>query len=136
MRAQLKWILTLVAVAVVCVGAAPALAVDGSLDGMTFIGETGVVGEKGDPEEFVFADGDFDPLACHQWGFDATPYTETETEDGDIHFVAEHTNEDGDRMRWEGIVAGDSLAGSMLYWQGEKPPVEYWFEAEAKAASE
>jgi hypothetical protein len=130
MRLKIGRSLVLVVLAVVCVHVAPVRAASGLLDGKTFKGETGKVAEQGDPEVFVFASGEFDPIACHEWGFYATPYTVTEENDGEIHFVAEHTNQDGDRMRWEGVVDGDLLKGSMWYWHGDDRPEEYWFEAD------
>src|SRR5262245_61402380 len=62
---------------------------EGPLDGRRFAGETGEKGKaKGEPESFVFADGRFDPLDCHQWGFSAAPYT-ARSEAGVVHFEAE-----------------------------------------------
>ncbi len=107
--------------------AAPPALAGGLLDGRTFTGQTGEAGkDSGDAEDFVFADGTFDPLACHEWGFGAAAYTATT--DGDaITFEAEHTNADGDRMRWVGRVVGDALEGTMTYWHGDDPAKEYWF---------
>src|SRR6185369_16037479 len=53
-----------------------ARAAAGPLDGKRFVGETGEVGkEKGEKEEFVFKDGTFDPIGCHQYGFTAAAYS-------------------------------------------------------------
>lgn len=138
MNVQSRWSIVLAAAGVLCFGAATAIAAGGPLDGRRFDGETGEVGKQGEPEEFVFADGEFDPLGCHEWGFSATPYMATEEEDGTIRFVAEHTNEDGNRMRWEGVVAGDSMTGSMWYWESadSDDSSEYWFEAEDQGGDE
>ena len=136
MRVCSRWSLALAAATALCLGAAPALAGDGPLDGRKYQGETGEAGKQGEPEEFVFADGEFDPRGCHEWGFYATPYTATQEEDGTIRFVAEHTNEDGNRMRWEGTVAGDMLSGSMWYWEGDGEPSEYWFKGEDEGGDE
>jgi len=105
----------------------PVYASDGLLDGKTFAGETGEKGKaKGDKERFVFADSKYDPLGCHKYGFSGTSYT-ARAEGDSITFVAEHSNEKGDRMRWEGTVRGDTLEGVMTYWQGKKAPRAYWF---------
>jgi len=102
-------------------------AAQGLLDGRTFVGETGEKGKtKGDKENFVFANGMFDPLACHKYGFSNTAYT-SKAEGGAVTFVADHSNKKGDRMRWEGTVKGERLEGVMTYWQGKKTPQEYWF---------
>lgn len=103
----------------------------GPLDGRAFIGETGEKGKvKGDPESFVFADGQFDPTACHQYGFSATPYQAT-VDGAKTSFVAEHANKAGDRMRWEGTVEGGNLEGKMTYWEGKNAAQEYWFKGTA-----
>jgi hypothetical protein len=103
-------------------------AAQGLLDGKTFVGETGEKGTtKGDKEDFVFANGMFDPLACHKYGFSITTYT-AQAEGDAVTFVADHSNKKGDRMRWEGTVKGEKLDGIMTYWQGKKAPREYWFK--------
>jgi len=108
-------------------GAAEGKSLPGLLDGRTFTGETGEKGKsKGDKEDFVFKDGLFDPLACHKYGFSGTPY-QGKKEGEAISFEAEHSSKKGDRMQWAGTVMGDALEGKMLYWQGKKAPVEYWF---------
>ena len=108
---------------------AVAAAAGGALEGKRFAGETGEAGKtKGDPEEFVFADGKFDPLACHQYGFAATPYSARPEGDA-VAFEAEHGNAKGERMRWVGTVRGDRLEGTMTYWDAERQASEYWFKA-------
>lgn len=109
------------------VGAAEEKSPPGLLDGKTFTGETGEKGKnKGNKEDFVFKDGHFDPLACHKYGFSATPY-QGKKEGEAISFEAEHSNKKGDRMKWAGTIKKDALEGKMVYWQGKKAPVEYWF---------
>ena len=122
--------LPLVPMLLLAVLAAPLGALSGPLDGHKFSGETGEKGKaKGDPEDFVFAAGELDPLACHKYGFAKAPYQATE-EGGAIRFVAEHTNAKGERMKWTGTVRGDLLEGTMQYWPkpGGKPS-DYWFKA-------
>ena len=113
---------------VLAVAADPAHA-GGPLDGRTFAGETGEQGKsKGDPETFVFADGKFDPLQCHPWGFAATPYTST-AEEGAVRFAAEHRNAKGERMKWSGVVRGETLEGTMTFWDDDGKARDYWFRA-------
>ena len=105
----------------------PVNASNGLLDGKTFAGETGEKGKaKGDKEQFIFADNKYDPLACHKYGFSSTSYT-AQAKGNSITFIAEHSNEKGDRMRWYGTAQGNTLEGVMTYWQGKKAPREYWF---------
>ena len=87
----------------------------GPLDGRRFVGETSEAGaEHGSPEEFVFQDGRFDPLACHQYSFSATPYQAT-AEGGAVRFKAETLSETEGRMRWTGKVEGDRIEGMVLW---------------------
>ena len=105
----------------------PVYASDMLLDGKTFVGETGEKGKaKGDKEQFIFADNKYDPVACHKYGFSSTSYT-AQAKGDTITFIAEHSNKNGDRMRWEGTSRGVTLEGVMTYWQGKKAPREYWF---------
>jgi hypothetical protein len=113
------------------IAAAPT-ATKGPLDGMSFTGQTGEKGkEKGDAETFQFSKGMFDPQACHAWGFAATPYKAKTSKEGTT-FEAEHTNAKGERMKWSGTVKGDTLSGTMTYWDASKKPTEYWFKATKK----
>jgi hypothetical protein len=110
--------------------ASPASPGRASLDGRTYAGETGEQGkEQGDPETFVFADGQFDPLQCHPWGFAATPYTATA--DGEaVRFEAEHGNPKGERMKWSGVVRGAILEGTMTFRDAAGKEQAYWFKAQ------
>lgn len=118
--------------ALLVLSATAAAAAKGPLDGKAFRGETGEQGKaKGDKEEFVFKDGTFDPLECHQYGFAATAYKAT-VEGETVRFEADHTNKKGDRMRWVGTVKGDLLEGTMTYWEGKQAPAPYWFKATLK----
>jgi hypothetical protein len=121
-KTTLLAVLLLLAAAVVTASEGDA----GLLDGRTFRGETGEKGKAGEPEDFVFADGRFDPVACHAYGFAATPYTASV--DGEVTtFVAEHTNDKGERMRWSGTVRGTSLEGTMVFWDAAGNASDWWF---------
>jgi hypothetical protein len=100
----------------------------GPLDGRRFRGETGEKGKaKGDPESFVFADGRFDPLDCHRWGFAAAPYT-ARSEGDAVHFEAETVSPKEGSMVWKGKVQRDTLEGTMVWRKAGQDPIEYWFK--------
>src|SRR5262245_52135245 len=102
----------------------------GPLDGRRFAGETGEKGKaKGDKEDFLFADGRFDPLGCHQWGFSAAPYT-ARSEGGAVHFEAETVSPKEGSMVWKGQVHRDILEGTMVWRKAGQEPIESWFKGE------
>lgn len=105
----------------------PAVAQGGALDGKTFAGKLGETGKKGDKDEFIFKDGTFESKACEKYGFGNAPYTTTAGEHTTT-FKAETTNDKGDKMEWEGTVAGILISGTATLNQEGKPPVEYWFK--------
>ena len=111
----------------------PAAGGSGPLDGQRFAGETGEMGqEKGDPEEFVFQNGEFDPLACHQYGFSAAPYEARAAADG-VHFTAETVSAKEGRMKWSGTVLGDRIEGTVVWEKEGQAPIEYWFKGSLAA---
>jgi len=87
---------TLVARALAIVFAAGALTISmparasNDLDGKTF---TGTIGEKGktegQPDEFIFAGGQFHSTSCDKYGFKAAEYNAV-TENGVTAFVRVH----------------------------------------------
>jgi hypothetical protein len=109
-----------------------AVPVGPSLDGKTFVGETGEEGKPaGAPETFVFADGKLDPLECHRSGFQAGAYT-AEAEGETVIFSAETLSPKQGKMRWSGTVLGDQLEGVMSWYKGKKL-VKHWFRGKLKA---
>lgn len=104
----------------------------GLLDGKTFVGETGKKGQgKGDPETFVFADGKFDPLQCHPYGFSAAPYKATAA-GGKVGFEAETVSAKEGKMLWKGTALGVSFQGTMTWTKEGQAPIEYWFRGRIK----
>jgi hypothetical protein len=106
----------------------------GPLDGRSFVGETGEEGTtRGDPEEFVFAAGKFDPLGHHDRGFAAAPYHAERRGDA-VAFRAETMSESAGRLRWTGTVRGDRLEGTVLWIKNGQAPKEYWFTGTLQTA--
>jgi hypothetical protein len=125
-------VIAAIAVATVPARGAAATPAAGSLDGKTFTGETGEKGKtKGDAETFVFKAQTFDPLDCHKYGFSAAPYTFKE-EGGRIRFEAETKSAKEGAMRWQGVVQGETLAGSMIWTKAGQAPITYWFKGTLK----
>jgi hypothetical protein len=130
-RKSVRLLLPILAVVFALSTATNVYASPGLLDGKTFVGQTGEKGSKtGDKEEFVFANGTFDPLACHKFGFSVTSYT-TQAEGKTITFIADHYNKKGYRMLWKGSLTGNRLEGVMTYTEG-KVSKEYWFWGELR----
>ncbi len=126
------WALALAGLLLVGSGAVAAKA-GGILDGKHFSGETGEKGkDNGDPEEFVFKDGMFDPLQCHPWGFGAAPYTAKKV--GEVtQFAATTVSAKEGKMTWTGRVRGDRIEGTMVWSKDGQEPADYWFRGTLKA---
>ena len=81
------------------------------LEGKTFRGE---VIQKSDnssePDDFVFANGQFSSSACTKYGYGSGEFS-VEERLGQVLFNAETANEAGDRIKWSGSVQGDRLVG-------------------------
>ena len=129
---SVRLLLPILAVVFAFATATNVYAAPGLLDGKSFAGQTGEKGSTtGDKEEFVFANGTFDPLACHKFGFSVTSYT-AQAEGNAITFVADHYNKKGYRMLWKGSLTGSRLEGVMTYSEGTKVSKEYWFWGELR----
>src|SRR6185436_2943377 len=131
-RSWVALVLLMVAVALLTGTAVAATKSSGLLDGKTFVGETGEKGKgKGEPETFVFADGKFDPLQCHPYGFGAAASTATAAS-GRVGFEAETVSATQGKMRWKGTALGVSFQGTMVWTKKGQAPVEYWFHGRLK----
>lgn len=130
--------LVLILAAVLGGGAARAAETAGTLDGMTFIGETGKKGKRANGEdELIFKDGKFRSKACDPYGFAAADYKMTANGDT-IVFEAKTFSPKAGRMVWKGTVQGDKLDGTYTWYRVKKwyrfpnAPVEYWIKAALK----
>lgn len=98
----------------------------GGLDGKTFtVTSTDPSGETSD-DTLVFADGTFDSLACHEWGFGKGPYTVEKSDDG-WTFSAVTTSETEGEAHWHGTVSGDAISGTMTWSKPGQDPIVYEF---------
>jgi hypothetical protein len=120
-----------------CVLALPLLAgaaapASPSVDGKTYTGTLVKQGEsQGDPDDFVFKDGQFISTACASFGF--KPATYSVTQDGArMQFSAENKTDAGVRMIWKGTIEGDHLQATAQWMRPQQPVVEFHAAANLK----
>ena len=112
---------------------APPVGAAGSLDGKTFVGESGVTGkDKGEPEQIVFKDGTLRSTPCDKYGFAAAPYKATKGEGGIISFEAETVSPKEGKIRWKGRINRDNLTGTFVWTKAGQAAIEYWVKGTIK----
>ena len=127
---------------VLCVGlfsdSRDVFAGQGTLDGKTFVVETGEKGKSGgDKDTLTFKDGNFHSLGCDRYGFGDGAYTPTMNGDS-IRFEAVTTSPTKGKMTWKGIVTGDKIEVGYVWvdashWYKPNPiPLEKWAKGEFK----
>lgn len=85
------------------------IAQEGLLDGMVFIGQYRVKHTRSAKEdELSFMNGEFQSVHYSQKGFRNAAYKAT-TEEGKIHFTTETESPKKGKIKWRGIVDGDSI---------------------------
>jgi hypothetical protein len=85
------------------------IAQEGLLDGMVFIGQYRVKHTRSAKEdELGFMNGEFNSVYYSQKGFRNSAYTAT-AEGGKIHFTTETESSKKGKIKWRGIVDGDSI---------------------------
>ena len=62
----------------------------------------------------LFSDGSFSSAICKKFNFAAAPYW-VRIEGDQVHFLAELESPTDGTMRWEGIIRGDTLEGTMRW---------------------
>jgi len=110
----------------------------GSLDGKTFVVETGEKGKSGgDKDTLTFKDGNFRSAGCDQYGFGDGAYTSSVKGDS-IQFEAVTTSPTKGKMTWKGTVTGDKIEVAYVWvdashWYKPNPkPLEKWAKGELK----
>ena len=105
-----------------------------TLDGKTFVGESGEKGKtKADKDTVKFAAGRFRSVACDAYGFGDAPYVATTAPDGSISWTAETASPKEGKIQWKGKVKGDKLEGPYVWMKAGQAPIEYWMKATAVA---
>ena len=116
-----------------------ALAAEGShlLDGKTFIGKNGEMGQdlaEYEDEEIVFENGLFTSVSCEPYHFGSSPYS-ARLVDGKIHFSAVTESPTHGKIAWQGVVDGAQAEVTFVwtkerwYWDIHR---EYWFHGKLK----
>ena len=110
----------------------------GSLDGKTFVVETGEKGKAAaDKDTITFRDGNFHSMGCDKYGFGDGAYTSSVKGDV-IQFEAITTSPTKGKMTWKGTVTGDKIEVGYVWvdaphWYKPNPkPLEKWAKGELK----
>ncbi len=107
------------------------------LDGKSFVGKNGEVGQKlaeYEDEEIIFQEGLFTSASCEPYDFDSSPYN-TKVVGDKIHFDAVTESPSHGRISWQGIIDGEDVEVTFVwtkerwYWDTRR---EYWFRGELK----
>ena len=113
-------------------------AAQGALDGRRFDTQAGMTGKPAHiPKDILsFTDGKFHSSDCDQYGYDRGAYRAT-SDGGAMTFEVETRSEQYGRNVWKGVVRGDTVEGTMVFYR--KPtffrpnpePLEHWFKGKA-----
>jgi hypothetical protein len=100
-------------------------AYSGTLDGKTFVGQSGKTGKKSSAEEKLsFQNGKLYSVGCAKYGFGESDYT-TKVEGDSIHFKSNMVNPNNGEIAWEGTVQGDKIEATFV-WTKKR---WYWKDA-------
>ena len=103
-----------------------------AVDGKTYTGTLVKQGEnQGDPDDFVFKDGQFISTACASFGFKPASYSVTR-DGARMQFSAENKTDAGVRMIWKGTIEGDHLQATAQWMRPQQPVVEFHANANLK----
>src|SRR5262249_36837790 len=107
-----------------------------SLDGKTFVGETGERGKpataKTEKDTLHFANGKFHSTGCDRYGFTEAPYTATAAADGTGRWSSQAASARESRRAGRGREEAETLAGSVSGREAGQAPIEYWVQARAQ----
>ena len=107
------------------------------LDGRSFVGKNGEVGQKlaeYEDEEITFQGGLFTSVSCEPYNFGSSLYN-TKVVDDKIHFDTLTESPTHGKIFWQGIVDGDQVEVRFVwtkerwYWDTRR---EYWFKGKLK----
>lgn len=106
------------------------------LDGKTFTGPTGIVGESAEEQEVLtFNHGELYSESCAPWGFKSGAYT-LEQQGETLYFTATTLSPDNGKIVWHGKVKGDAIEASYIWtkerWWWKDARQEKWFKGTLK----
>jgi hypothetical protein len=127
-----------VLVALVLATVAPLAAAQGLLDGRKFDTQAGLVGKPAHVKQDIlsFAGGQFHSSDCDQYGYGKGAYRMVAQGEAPA-FEVETVSEQYGRNVWRGVVKGDSIEGTMVFyrkptwWRSNPEPLEHWFKGKA-----
>lgn len=108
----------------------------GALDGMVFVGPTGLQGHKVEEyDEVHFNNGELFSSGCAIWGFKSGSYTTETTADG-LTFTATTLSPGNGKIVWEGVIQGDEINATYVWtkerwWWRDARQVK-WFKGKLK----
>jgi hypothetical protein len=107
----------------------------GSLDGKTFSGKAGMLGENAEENDVIkFSNGQFSSKGCQEYGFSSAAYQEKSQGDK-IHFVSDTYSEKYGRIIWTGTVDGNQVDATYIWFDKgayERPEQIKWFSGTLK----
>ena len=107
------------------------------LDGRSFVGKNGEVGQKlaeYEDEEIIFQDGLFTSASCEPYNFGSSPYN-TKVVDDKIYFDTVTESPTHGKISWQGVIDGEQVEVTFVwtkerwYWDTRR---EYWFKGKLK----
>jgi hypothetical protein len=97
-----------------------------TLDGRRFVGVVLERGETaGDADTLIFEGGRFRSTACDRYGYGDGPYR-WQPREGEIGFEAETERPQYGQLRWQGVVRGARLDGTLPMVRNGKAAGEKW----------
>jgi len=108
------------------------------LDGKSFVGKNGEVGQKlaeYEDEEIVFMDGLFTSISCEPYNFGSSPYNAKVIGD-QIHFDTVTESPTHGKISWQGVIDEGHAEVNFVwtkerwYWDTRR---EYWFRGTLKS---
>jgi hypothetical protein len=108
------------------------------LDGRKFNTEAGFTGKPAHIKVDIlsFQAGKFHSSDCDQYGYNRGDYRTMAQGDG-VAFEVETVSEQYGRNVWKGVVKGDVIEGTMVFyrkpsfWRSNPEPIEHWFKGKA-----
>lgn len=106
------------------------------LDGKTFVGQSGKLGENASgEEELIFRDGMLYSVGCAKYGFGESEYT-TDVEGDRVHFRSTLQSETNGQITWDGTVVGNKLDANFIWtkkrWYWKDAHQEKWMKGSLK----
>ncbi len=96
------------------------------LEGRRFAGVVLECGKtSGDADTLIFQGGRFRSTACDRYGYGDGAYR-WQVRDGDVSFEAETESPQHGQLRWQGVVRGKRLDGTLTMVRDGQPAGEKW----------